>query len=305
MEADWEWFLSDIRFISHKCRIFLIGNNLGDKCIIERVFANADELKFKTSRIPVMVDGVPSWPGHDTKESIQIERDSYDRMGKLEIWLMEKMCVSTDEETRVFHERDFRYFNPAFSERIAADCRIGATLDPAASTEESACLRAIVVNAVDSDRNWFVLDVPYGRWNPTEMIDIIFDTVVKWKLKRFGIEKGMLEKVLTHFIYKEMAKRQIFFDIVPLEHAKEGSKLERIKMLAPRFKAHTIHFPDYAPWLSEIKSELAGVTKDGIKSLFIDLVDALAMQQQFEQAPFGKKQTSNLPRRGVTGARLI
>jgi len=305
LESDWDWFLSDIKFLSHKCRIFLIGNNLGDKCIIERVSANAEELGFEFSRVPVVIDGEPAWPAKDTLEDIEKEKLSYDRMGKLEIWLMEKMCVSSDEETRVFHAEDYRYFSPHQTERIAADCKVTARLDPAASKEKTSCFRAIVVNAVDHDGNWFIVDVPYGRWDPTELIDNVFDTVVKWGLKTFGIEKGVLKDIFEHFIYKEMARRKIFFDIIPIEHAKEGSKLERIKMLAPRVRSHTIWFPSEAPWLTEMKAELAGVTKDGIKSLFIDLVDALAMHQQKEERPFGRKQASNLPRRSRADTAVV
>jgi len=51
-------------------------------------------------------------------------------------------------------------------------------------------------------------------------------------------------------------------------------------MLAPRFKAKTIMLPETAPWLAELETELMGVTKDGFKSLFTDLVDCLAMQEQ-------------------------
>jgi len=46
----------------------------------------------------------------------------------------------------------------------------------------------------------------------------------------------------------------------------------------------------------ELKTELKGVTNSEIKSLFIDLVDSLAMQEQIAEAPFGAVDESNLPR---------
>jgi hypothetical protein len=36
-ESDWKWFMSDVYFLGKYSRIFLIGNNLGEKCIIERI----------------------------------------------------------------------------------------------------------------------------------------------------------------------------------------------------------------------------------------------------------------------------
>lgn len=84
-------------------------------------------------------------------------------------------------------------------------------------------------------------------------------------------------------------EKKRLFNVIPLEHAKQGSKLERIKILQPRFKAHSIYFPDDAEWLTEFKAELAGVTKDAIKSEYIDIVDALAMTEQVARAPVNKR----------------
>ncbi len=56
-------------------------------------------------------------------------------------------------------------------------------------------------------------------------------------------------------------------------------------MLAPRFKSHSIYLPETSPWLAELETELMGVTIDGFKSLFVDLIDALAMQEQIARPP--------------------
>ena len=69
--------------------------------------------------------------------------------------------------------------------------------------------------------------------------------------------------------------------------------MERIKLLQPRFKAHSIYFPDEADWLPEFKSELAGVTKDEIKSEYIDCVDAFAMTEQVAIAPVNSRLSYN------------
>jgi hypothetical protein len=46
LEKDYNWFLSDIAFLGKKCRIFMIGNNLGEACLIERVINNKEYLGF-------------------------------------------------------------------------------------------------------------------------------------------------------------------------------------------------------------------------------------------------------------------
>jgi len=304
-ENDWRWFLSDVIFLGDKMRLFLIGNNLGEKCIIERIIETQGKLqkiKFKTMRIGILdEDNKPTWPTKYQTESVLKEKQDYDAWGKLEIWLRERMCQATSEETRIFNEGDYRYYTARSIDRIMQGCNKFATLDPAYSQRKSACYRAITVNAVSSDNYWYIPEILFGRWDSITLIDKIFDTVTKYKLRDFGIEKGEYKEVIEPFILKEMSKRNVFFNIIPLEHAKQGSKLERIKMLQPRFKAHSIWFPDDAPlWLTELKSELKGVTNTVIKSLFIDLVDSLAMQEQIAKAPYGRTPRKDLPRQTVS-----
>lgn len=296
--TDWTWFLSDVMFLGQNTRIFLIGNNLGDKCIIERVFANAESLGFKVERIPTVDSkGKSTWPSKYTIEDIEKSKESYRRLGKIDIWMREKMCQSVSDELRVFHKEDYRYFVSHTARRIAQDNNIFFTIDPASSVDKTACFRAIVINVVNEKNQWFIVDVPFGRWDSAELMNVLFENVKLWNPMAVGIEKGMFKQVIEPFIMAEMSRRNIFFDIQPIEHAKVGSKLERVKMLAPRFKAHTIHFPDVAPWLSEMEAELNGVTKDGFKSLFTDLVDALAMQFQIVTTPFNSEsEDSTLPR---------
>lgn len=292
-ETDWDWFLSDIKFLGKKSRIFLIGNNLGEKCVIERVIKNADELGFQAIKIPVMIDGKSTWEEKQSLEEIEAERDSFARMGKLDIWYAEKMCQALAQESKVFQEEDFRYYSPHRKEDLISRCNVYACLDPASSTSASACYRAITVTGVDADNYWFLLDCKFGRWDSAETIDKIFDIVIKYGLKSFHIEKGWYVQVIEPFLTKEMQKRNIFFNVVPLEHAKQGTKLERIKLLQPRFKAHTVYFPDTADWLGEFKSELAGVTKDEIKSEYIDCVDAFAMTEQVALPPVNSRVSYN------------
>ena len=303
LTTDWNWFLSDVKFLGEHSRVFLIGNNLGEKCIIERTIANKDNLGYDAVRVPVISDGVPAWPAKHTVEDIMRERESYRLMGKLDIWMAEKMCQAVAEESRVFNPDDYRYYAVSQREDIIRRCNLFATLDPASSPNPESCYRAVVVTGVDSAGNWFLFDCKYGRWDSAEMIDIIFDTVMKYRLREFCIEKGWWEQVMRPFLLEEQRNRNVFFNVVPLEHAKQGSKLERIKILQPRFRAHSVYFPERAEWLSEFTAELAGVTKDAIKSEYIDCVDALAMVEQVARAPNIKEDYLAMVKRDIRAER--
>lgn len=288
LEKDWQWFMSDVAFLGKYCRIFVIGNNLGEKCIVEQVMNNADTLGYKCYRIPCIDDkGKPAWPDRTTTEEIYAEKEKFKKIGQLDLWYREKMCIALAEENRIFKREDFRYYVPHLADRIYSNCNITAVLDPAVSETEHADFRAITVVGCDQDDSWFVLDVPYGRWDPTETINIVFDTVKKWKLKVFHIEEGVFKKYLEHWIFKEMSKRGIFFNIAVVKH--KASKTERIKALQPRFKAHTIYFPEWGEWLTELESELLGFTAEGSKTLHDDLIDSLAYHVQIVKTPYQKQ----------------
>lgn len=293
LESDWLWFLSDVMFLGQHTRIFLIGNNLGEKCIVERVFNAAGELNFQTRKVAILNEqGEPNWIEKFPLPEIEKQRESFRRVGQIDVWMRERMCEATSIESRVFDKADFVRYSYLYVDNIIKDHNLFITVDPASSVNKSACYRAICVNAVSEQNMWTIVDFPYGRWKSDEFIDKLFEVVIKWtpylggsRRIPVGIEKGHFKQILEPFIYKEMQRRNIYFDIVPIEHASVGSKLERVKMLAPRFKAHTIQLPEFSPWLAELETELTGVTIDGFKSLYVDLIDAFAMQQQIAKAP--------------------
>lgn len=299
-EADWNWFKSDVLFLGKKSRIFLIGNNLGEKCIIERVFSFADDLKFRTSKVKILAvndkgQDVSTWPARNSVEEIYDEKTRFAKIGELDTWLREKMCEAVSEETRIFKKEDFRYYGDLRQgEDIAQECNVYLTMDPAASPNPESDYRAMVVVGVNQDNYWFVLDCSYGRYDPFTTIDEIFRLVSRWKLKEIGIEEGSLKHILEPFILKEMPKRKIFFNIIPLKA--RAKKEERIKLMQPRFRAHTVFFPTEAPWLPEMVSELQGFTMSGSKTLHDDVIDALAFMEQVAVAPVGSVNASNLPR---------
>lgn len=298
-ETDFNWFISDVLFLGNETRIFMIANNLGAKCIAERVFDNAKDLGFHCERVPIEVGGVPTWPAFISMAEIEKEKESYKNIGKLDTWLRERQCIAVSDESRVFHKDDFRYFNREVLMKTQDNLSFYMTIDPATSKNAEADYSVCMVMAVDENNNWFVVDMQYGNWSSPELIDNIFNLVVQWKLNAIGIEKGILKLAIEPFILKEMTRRNIFFDITPLDHA-GTAKVDRIKMIAPRFKAHSVWFAQDMPWLAELESELLAMTRDGSKGLRDDACDALAYMEKIATAPFRRgRGVQNLQRQAV------
>ena len=303
---DWNWFLSDVMFLGQKTRIFIIGNNLGEFCIVERIAANAEELGFTFKRLPIVVREQSVWPNKYTREFIDKEQDGFRKLGKIDIWLRERMCVAISDETRIFKKNDFRYFDYRRHEDIiAAGSNNFMCVDPAASLKDASDYRAMVVGLVTSDNHWFIPEVSYGHYDTMKVIDEMFRLVVEYEIKDVGIEAGIYKSAVEPFIHKEMKRRNQFFNIIPLEHGSKR-KEDRIRMLQPRFVTHSIFFPDEAHWLKEMESELLAFTMQGTRGLHDDLIDALAYMEQIARVPYKPtKRNRNLPRMAEMESALI
>lgn len=282
MEHDWDWFLSDVYFLGQTCRIFMTANNLGEKCLAERIIKDADSLKFKVHKVPIMDDDRnPTWPAKITREAIEAEMSAFRKMGKLNVWFQNKMCVSMSPEDAVFRAEYFRYYNPTgFSH---SGMSIYTTVDWAYSEKSTSDFRVILTAGVNKDNHWFILDVKYGRWNVDTMVDKLFETVQKYKPIFVGIEQGAYKAAIQPFIVKEMPKRNIYFVIKELYA--DRKKTLRIHQIQPRFVAGTVWFPQNADWLDEMENELLAFTMSGTGSLHDDLIDAMAYLEQIALAP--------------------
>ena len=276
--ADWDWFLSDIFFLGKSTRIFLIGNNLGERCIIERVIKNADKLNFTARRIPILTaEGKSAWPARWPINEIENERKAWTLLGKNDIWFREKMCQAISPDTQKFKREYFRYYYdiPKLNE-----LNIYTTVDLAISQKPNADYSAIVTVGVNSAGHWLVLDVETGRYNPSQTMDAIFSAVQKWRPLSVGIETVAYQAALKHFIEQEMPKRGTFFRLTELKAEKK--KEIRIDAIQPRFSVGTVWFKAGAHWLEKLENELLAYPHGEHD----DIIDALAYMEQITHDPF-------------------
>ena len=154
------------------------------------------------------------------------------------------------------------------------------------SQKANADYSAIVTVGVNSAGHWFVLDVEYGRYDPSSTMDAIFSAVSKWHPLSVGVENVAYQAALQHFLEKEMPKRGIFFRIQPLKAEKK--KELRIDAIQPRFVVGTVWFKRNAEWLDKIESELLAYPNGAHD----DVIDALAYMEQLATEPYNGSQFS-------------
>lgn len=277
LEKDYEWFIGEVMFLGKNSRIFLIGNNLGEKCVIERIVNVGEKIGFKCMKIPALENNKPTWPAKYSIEYLLKEKNTYREEGKLDVWYRERMCESISDETRVFSRMMFKYFNEK-DEDIAEEItksNIYILWDAAISEERNACYSAFVVCAVSYKNNIFVLDVEFGKYNIDDAVNILFMLVKKYKNRCSGSFEVYIEREKLSTVFKNVVlNRQkydntfFFFDEVKPDKSKEA----RIMGLQPRFRSGSIYFREDANWLSEIEGELLMFPR-GKK---LDVIDALA-----------------------------
>ena len=278
---DWDWFLSDVFFLGQSTRIFMIGNNLGERCIIEQVIRNSDRLGFKAQRIPILdKSGHSAWAAKFPTAAVEQEREEWVALGKTDIWYRNKMCLCISPDSQKFKREYFRYYDklPDLSR-----LNIYTTVDLAISQKVNADNSAIVTVGVNADGHWFVLDIEYGHYDPTTTIDAVFSAVQRWRPLSVGIEVVAYQAALQHFLEKEMPRRGAFFRIQPLKAEKK--KEIRIDAIQPRFAVGSVWFRRGAPWLKKIESELLAYPHGAHD----DVIDALAYMEQMITEPMSYK----------------
>jgi predicted phage terminase large subunit-like protein len=261
-EKDWEWFLSDVRPLGKDTRLFMIGNNLGEKCIIERISRFHKELGFSFMRIPIMdSEGTAAWPEVFPKKWIEEERESNRLIGKLDIWHRERMCVSMDAETRCFKTEQFRYW-----ETLPPLKRVTIAVDPAISKLKRSDFTGITVAGIDAKNHIYIMETVRKKMLPDEIIDELFRLQKKWG-GTVGIEDVQYQRMLILETRKQMALRNRFFNLIEIKAL--GEKEARIKaVLQPRFSSNTVwHRKEMADLEYELLSFPNGMNDDVIDSL--------------------------------------
>lgn len=271
------WFYADVLPLSHLAQFCVIGTVMHEDSLLNMLLQAPPE-GFVSIRAGVLNEnGHSTWPEKYPLSFIEKLKEEYRNKGLLHLFYAEYMNQPVSEETAIFKREYFRYFDLANFD--LSQCDIYTAVDLAISKAEEADYTAVVTVAVTPDNAWYVIDIDYGRYDPSEQIEAIFRAVTKWKPRRVGIEKVAYQQALMHFLEKEMRKRNIFFDIVPL--VAEKKKEMRIQALQPRFKVGAIYFPERASFLSDLESQLLLFPR----AKHDDIIDALAYIEQLTFTP--------------------
>lgn len=211
-----------------------------------------------------LVPGSKNWIASPDEQTF--EYVNYLKKTKGASFYSQYMNDPVDEENQLFKRHYFQHYSKR-PERLF----VGMAMDPALSAKQDGDYFAINIAGMDSEGDIYVLDTVRGLWTPSQAIENIFKTYLKWRPHAIGLETQGFQRTLKYALEAEMRKRKIFFPITELTHASNQTKEFRIKALEPYYAAGKIK---HAAWMTNLEGELLSFPK----GKHDDEIDALCMQ---------------------------
>jgi hypothetical protein len=179
-------------------------------------------------------DGNMLWPQKMSEPSYTFKKERYRRNGKLAEFAREYDSTIRVEEDALFQFRDITLYQPTKVDDLLIRAM---ACDPAISDQPGRDHTAISVGGRKENGALWVLDVWGGLGvTPTQLIDKFFEWQRLFKTHLNGIESQQYQKALIYLMREEMARRQHFFNIVPIVQGSDKSKDDRIAgILQPRY----------------------------------------------------------------------
>jgi len=151
--------------------------------------------------------------------------------------------------------------------------------DPAVSQTTHADYSSIVIVGVDSQNNWYVLEVRRGKWTVGELIEQLFAVYNMWKPITMTIEViGQAQGLMTP-IHDEEERRNTFLPLYEIKVRPDTRKEMRIRsVLQPRFERGKIY----------IKRDMIDLEEELLKfpkSKHDDMIDALSDMDEVSFSP--------------------
>lgn len=282
-ESIWDWYRSTARTrLTPDGAIVIVMTRWKDDDLVGRILEEAklsSGEQWEVITLPAIAEedeefrkeGEALWADHFTLENLQ--QVSLD-IGNYE-FASQYQQNPVNRETQVFKPEMFRYITLEEVKAKITSCYV--TIDSALSKKKNSDSTGVCINWVDGENVWH-LKAYKVKVDPTELIQLIFDLHSVFKPIAIGLEETTMTQAIDPFLTVEMAKRNIFPNVVPLKHG-GTAKETRIRGLVPRYdRGHIVHIKGLC---NDLEKELVRFPS----SAHDDVMDATAYQVFLAQAP--------------------
>lgn len=286
-DAIWSWYRSTARTrLSPDGAIILVMTRWNDMDLAGRLLAQ-DPDRWEVINLPAIAmeddkyrkKGEVLWPGHFTMKHIEEARNE---VGAYEFASLYQQTPITPENA-VFKPDMFKYISMDEVLKKQTSCYV--TIDSALSKKKESDWTGITINWVDTDNHWHVKSYR-EKMDSTELFDLIFNLHQNFHPEAIGIEDTVFVQAVEPFLTIEMAKRNIYPNVVKLKHGGLSKEI-RIRGLQPRYeRGHVFHIQGMC---AELEQELVKFPA----SASDDVMDSLAYQVQIALAPYEGEQNED------------
>lgn len=282
-ESIWDWYRSTLRTrLTPDGAIVIVmtrwkDNDLVGRILEEQKLSSGEEWEVIT--LPAIAEddeefrkeGEALWADHYTLKNLEQTRLD---IGNYE-FASQYQQNPVNRETQIFKPELFRYIPLEEVKNKITSCYV--TIDSALSKKKNSDNTGVCINWVDGDNVWY-LKAYTVKVDPTQLIQLIFDLHSVYKPIAIGLEETTMTQAIDPFLTVEMAKKNVFPNVVPLKHGGVNKEI-RIKGLLPRYeRGHIYHINGLC---NDLEKELVRFPS----SAHDDCMDATAYQVQIAQAP--------------------
>lgn len=250
-QKNYNWVMSTVlpAIDPTRGKITTIGTIVHYDCMLARVKALPQWNRVEFAIVDNQ--GNPTWPSRYPLSWIKETRKTYEDDGKLALFYQEYMNIPTPPDEQGFREKDLRWWEGHFEmgphrtkciafrtgERRAVNTFMG--VDLAVGMNHQNDRNALVIVAVDSENNWYIVDThTFRSSDPDAIVSQILDKCLLYDVDHVGIETVQFQQALsTHLLNKRNLHGYRFgiSDFMP-----RNKKDVRLYSLRPNFKAHKV-----------------------------------------------------------------
>jgi len=206
------------------------------------------------------------WPERFPEEKLRFERQRYINQGNPHGYSREYLNRAIVISEAFFRPDDFLDIP---EDELSQGRTYYGSVDIAVSESAIADNTSFMVGGMTADGFLDIMDNVVGRFDPLKMINEWFALHLRYRPRFWVVETGVIEKVIGPFLFQEMRKRGVYFDLVTKVPTK--NKQSRAKSIQGRMRARSVRFDKSALWYSPLQVECQtfprGVHDDRVDSL--------------------------------------
>lgn len=237
-----EWFFSDamksVDFYRKDYLIVYIDTIKHEDSLLQELLESPD---WYGVRLSICDENYKSFdPNYMSDDEIAAELAAHRRMGKLDLFYMERMNLPISTEDASFKEKYFRYHEESDILKVPGIENV-VILDPAKTVKMQSADSAVVGIGIDTVNNKiYIRDVVSGKFYPDQIYKEAFDMVDRLNARILAVEVTGLEEFIKQPITNEASMRGCRAGLEWLV-ARGGSndekgKAKRIKALIPYYR---------------------------------------------------------------------